>query len=86
MEKTYKMQQSIKLLFCSYIFIYTPNSFEINKKYKTGQKSFQTISGKMKLHLNELKLNVQTSPKRNVVIYADYKMKAAEGTVYILGQ
>ena len=31
----------------------------------------------MKLHLNELKLNVQTSPQRNVVIYADYKMKAA---------
>ena len=30
----------------------------------------------MKLHLNELKLNVQTSPQRNVVIYADYKMKA----------
>ena len=40
----------------------------------------------MKLHLNELKLNVQTSPQRNVVIYADYKMKAAEGTVYISGQ
>ena len=59
---------------------------EISKNYKTGQNCFQTtISGEMKLHLNELKLNVQTSPQRNVVIYADYKMKAAEGTVCILG-